>query len=446
MSLVMPTRILIVGSGSREHALAWKLAGEPGVNAIFANPGSAAAVRMRAVHRRTANVHDAAEIVEAARRDAIELVVIGPEQPLADGLVDALVDAGIPTFGPSASAARIETSKAFCREVANAAGVPMADGRAFGADERDAAERYASRLAAEGRQIVLKADGLAGGKGVTVCDGADDARHALAGIDGPVVIEERLNGREASVIAICDGRDAVALPISRDHKRLDDGDRGPNTGGMGAYSPLPDLPDEDADRIVDAFHRPVLRELARRGTPFRGALYAGLMLTDDGPRLLEFNARFGDPETQVIVPRLAVALGPVLLAAARGALGDVGRAGAASRLPTAPGATVGIVLASAGYPGEPRVGEPIAGLDEAGTIPDEPRALVFHAGTSDDQRSGFITNGGRVLTVVGRGPDLDSARAAAERAADRISWSGMQRRHDIALHAPAGLAAAGAAR
>jgi phosphoribosylamine---glycine ligase len=210
------------------------------------------------------------------------------------------------------------------------------------------------------------------------------------------------------------------LPISRDHKRLGDGDAGPNTGGMGAVSPLPDLPDAGADAILDAFHRPVLAELARRGTPFRGVLYAGLMLTADGPRLLEFNARFGDPETQVIVPRLAVPLGPLLLAAARGALGDD------APLPTLPGTTVGIVLAAAGYPSAPRTGDPIAGLDAALAA----GSLVFHAAThaGDD---GWTTAGGRVLTVVGRGSDLAAARDAAEAAAERIAWPGMQRRRDI---------------
>jgi phosphoribosylamine--glycine ligase len=234
------------------------------------------------------------------------------------------------------------------------------------------------------------------------------------------------------VIAICDGEHAVALPISRDHKRLGDGDRGPNTGGMGAYSPLPDLPDEEAEAILDAFHRPVLAELARRGTPFRGALYAGLMLTDDGPRLLEFNARFGDPETQVILPRLAAPLAPRLLAAARGRLGSTGP------IPVLPGAAVGIVLASAGYPGEVEPGAAISALDDDGRLPDSPDVWVFHAGTAREGTAVFRATGGRVLTVVGRGPDLAAARATAESAADRIAWPGARRRHDIgAAAAPA---------
>jgi phosphoribosylamine--glycine ligase len=243
-----------------------------------------------------------------------------------------------------------------------------------------------------------------------------------------MIIEERLEGREASVIAICDGERAMALPAARDHKRLLDGDRGPNTGGMGAYSPLPDLDDEAVEAIVDRFHRPVLRELARRGTPFRGALYAGLMLTADGPRLLEFNARFGDPETQVILPRLAVALGPLLLAAARGRLPDE------AAVPAIPGAAVGIVLAAAGYPDAPRRGDRIDGREQL-----DHELLVFHSGTRCRGDGSWETNGGRVLTVVGRGADLERARAAAERGAETLRFDGVQRRTDIA--APVGVAA-----
>jgi phosphoribosylamine--glycine ligase len=281
--------------------------------------------------------------------------------------------------------------------------------------------------------VVIKEDGLAAGKGVTVCDTGAEAEEAVRnafGDQASVVIEERLTGREASVIALCDGRDAVSLPAARDHKRLRDGDEGPNTGGMGAYSPLPDLPDETLDRIVDRFHRPVLSELARRGTPFRGALYAGLMLTADGPRLLEFNARFGDPETQVIVPRLAVALGPLLLAGARGTLLDAcRRLGIAGRtVPVLPQATVGIVLAGRDYPNGRDVGSPIDGIEAARAD----GALVFHAGTRRADAGAWETNGGRILTVVGRGRDLGDARSLAESAADRISLPGVQRRHDIA--------------
>ena len=286
-----------------------------------------------------------------------------------------------------------------------------------------------------GAGIVLKADGLAAGKGVIVTGSTEQAIELLPSFltgrpaDGPVlVIEERLDGREASVIAICDGTRAVALPAARDHKRLCDGDQGPNTGGMGAYSPLPDLDADAVERVLETIHRPLLAAMAEAGFPFRGFLYAGLMLTADGPALLECNVRLGDPEAQVILPRIAGSLGPLLLAAARGRLPD----DAPARTPELPGAAVGIVLAAKGYPGDPRRGDPIDGLEAAA----ERGALVFHAGTFGRPQGGFGTNGGRVITVVGRGPDLAAARTAAERAADAIGWDGQQRRHDIARDLP----------
>jgi phosphoribosylamine--glycine ligase len=369
---------------------------------------------------------DPAAVVAAARSFSAELVVVGPEAPLAAGVADALIAAGIPVFGPTAAAARIESSKAFCREVAEAAGVPMSRGRAFAQTDPSAGLAYAMGLAPDGT-VVVKADGLAAGKGVTVCGSFDETAEAISGQPDAFIVEERLSGREASVMAICDGRDAVALPVARDHKRLGDGDTGPNTGGMGAYSPLADLPDETVDEIVDRFHRPILAELARRGAPFRGVLYAGLMLTDDGPRLLECNARFGDPETQAILPRLAGPLGPALAAAAAatGSLADFG-----PRFPTLPGAAVAIVLAAEGYPVAPRRGDRIDGMAEA----EATGALVLHAATIRTP-DGWLTNGGRVLTVVGQGRDVDAARAAAEAAADQLSWVGMQRRRDIGLGA-----------
>jgi phosphoribosylamine--glycine ligase len=446
MTAIAPTRTLIVGGGGREHALAWKLASEPGGNEIVVAPGSDAIAAEPRV-RRVAGVDplDPAAVVAVARREAVELVVVGPEAPLAAGVTDALRDAGIAVFGPSRAAARIESSKAYCHEIAIAAGVAMARAATF--REPDGARRFAAELAADGHAVVVKADGLAAGKGVTVCDSLDEAERAiesLFGADAPtaVVIEQRLWGREASLIALCDGRTAVALPLARDHKRLGDGDSGPNTGGMGAYSPLPDLSDEAIGPLLAAFHQPILAELARRGTPFRGALYAGLILTSDGPILLECNARFGDPETQAILPRLAVALGPLLLAAARGDLraalpGSIIDSG---RLPALPGATVAIVLAAAGYPGRPRTGDPIVGLAEAA----EDGALIFHAGTAHDADGTVRTAGGRVLSVVGRGADLASARASATEAADRIHATGLQRRHDIGLEAVAAGAGPGA--
>jgi phosphoribosylamine---glycine ligase len=438
----MPTRILIVGGGGREHALAWKLAAEPGVNEIVVAPGSDAIgdePRVRIADGAAAL--DADAIVAVARNRSVELAVIGPEAPLAAGVADALRDAGIATFGPSAAAARIESSKAFCHEVAASAGVVMARAASF--LDAAAASDYARHEAARGDGVVVKADGLASGKGVIVAESGEEAAAAIEGLTragvGRVVVEERLRGPEASVIAICDGERALALPAARDHKRLLDGDVGPNTGGMGAFSPLPDLPDDEVEKIIKTVHRPLLAELARRGAPFRGFLYAGLILTADGPKLLECNARLGDPETQVILPRLAVPLGPLLLTAARGRLD----APAGGRIAILPGAAVGIVLAAETYPDAPGGGDAIEGIDAARAT----GALVFHAGTRrDDVRGGFVTNGGRVLTVVGRGPDQAAARAVAESGADAISWAGMRRRHDIAAAAPPPAVAAGAGR
>ena len=436
--LVMPTRVLVVGGGGREHALAWKLASEPGVNEVIVAPGSAGIAREPRVRVAPGiDPLDGAALVELARRDAVELAVIGPEAPLAAGVADALMGAGVPTFGPTRAAARIESSKAFCRDVAAAAGVRTADGRAF--DGIGPARAHAYELAARGDGVVVKADGLAAGKGVTVCSNAREADDALEELfaevamapgDVRVVVEERLEGEEASLIALCDGTNALALPLARDHKRLADADQGPNTGGMGAYSPLADLSDEAIPELLETIHRPILAELARRGTPFVGALYAGLMLTRRGPVLLECNARFGDPETQVLLPRLATALGPLLLAAAQRRLGDQAAVVSSDgRLPASPQAAVGIVLAAAGYPDSPRKGDPIDGIDDALAA----GSLVFHAGTRPGPDGRFVTNGGRVLTVVDVGDNLDDARFAAERAAAAISWPGMQRRHDIGL-------------
>ena len=425
MSLVMPTRVLIVGGGGREHALAWKLAGEPGVNEVVVAPGSAGIAEEPRVRRVDVPAMDLGAIVDLARAEASELVVVGPEAPLEAGLTDALIDARIHVFGASRSAAAIEWSKAFCHEVAAAAGVRMA--RAMVCISRPEAERAVTAIAAAGSGVVVKEDGLAAGKGVTVLEPGADPTALLDDLYARdpatrLVIEERLYGAEVSVIAVCDGDRAIALPAARDHKRLADGDTGPNTGGMGAYSPLPDLTDAAVDGILADVHRPLLAELARRGMPFRGFLYAGLMLTADGPVLLECNARLGDPETQVMLPRLGGALGPVLLAAARGSL----PADSPARLPVLPGVAVGIVLAGEAYPAGPSRDAPITGIDEARRL----GGLVFHAGTAATA-DGWMTNGGRILTVVGRGADHAAARSVADRAADAIAVPGLQRRHDI---------------
>jgi len=445
--LAVPRRIVVVGGGGREHALAWRLAGEAGVEELLAVPGSAALATVGGVRVDPAvRATDPAAVAAAARSFRADLVVVGPEAPLAAGVADAVARSGIPVFGPSAAAARIESSKAFCHEIAEAAGIPMARGRAFAA--LVTARAYAAALAREGNGVVIKADGLASGKGVTVCDGVAEADEALAAVfaagDAPdgalrVVVEERLRGPEASVIALCDGAAALALPAARDHKRLGDGDTGPNTGGMGAYSPLADVDDEVVAEVVARYHRPALAELARRGTPFRGALYAGLILTADrGPVLLEFNARLGDPEAQAILPRVAVPLAPLLLAAARGALHPAGAPRfAGDVLPAMPGAAVAIVLATRDYPAAPSAGDTITGLDGAAAT----GALVFHAGTRPAPDGGWETDGGRVLAVVGQGADLATARTAADRAAGLVDFAGLRRRHDIGASTPETVAA-----
>ncbi len=443
MTAAVPARVLVLGGGGREHALAWKLAGETAISDVIVAPGSAAIALERGVRRAEVDPLDPIEVAALAVAEAVDLVVVGPEAPLGAGVADELEAAGVAVFGPLREAARLETSKAFCHEVASAAGVRVARARAFTGGEEADATAFIRELAADGVGAVLKADGLAAGKGVVVTEGLDQALELappfLTGRpteDPALVIEERLWGREASIIAICDGTRAVALPASRDHKRLGDGDRGPNTGGMGAYSPLPDLDDAAVDEILRTVHLPILAEMARRGSPFRGFLYAGLMLTEDGPVLLETNVRLGDPEAQAILPRLAGDLGPVLRAASRGELPD----DAPTRLPVRDEAAVAIVLAAGGYPNDPRRGDPIDGIEAARAL----GALVFHAGTVElaGPEGGFATNGGRVLAVVGRGPDIASARTAAETAADAVRWEGMQRRRDIAAELPVGPAPA----
>jgi phosphoribosylamine---glycine ligase len=446
-----PARVLVLGGGGREHALVWSLSREAGVSAVIAAPGSDAIATENKVRCfPTVSQLDGAAVVTLAKAEDVDLVVVGPEAPLAAGVADALMDAHIPVFGPSKAAARIEWSKAFCREVAAAAGVRMARGRDFTALKP--ALSFARELAGApgSRGVVVKADGLAAGKGVTVCDDYASAEAALevlfVNLPAPatpaanepaqpvVVIEERLFGAEASLIALCDDHAALALPPARDHKRLLDDDKGPNTGGMGAYSPVPDMPESLCATLVDVIHLPILAELARRGAPFRGALYAGLMLTPEGPVLIECNARFGDPEIQALLPRLAVPLGPLLLGAA---MGDLAAASAALGLtgvllPTTGDAAVAVVLAAAGYPETPRKGDTISGLDEA----TRSGATVFHAGTVRAPDGQFRTNGGRVLSVVGLGGTIPAARRNAENAASLIAWEGMQRRRDIAAKLP----------
>jgi phosphoribosylamine--glycine ligase len=437
-----PARVLVLGGGGREHALVWSLSREADVEAVLVAPGSdAIGDEPKARCFPGVSALDAAAVVDLATRENVDLVVVGPEAPLAAGIVDALTAAGVPTFGPTRAAARIESSKAYCRDVAAAAGVRIARGGSF--DDFEAAMNLASELfdAPGSNGVVIKADGLMAGKGVLVTDDMELAEDALRGLlidhlgaQTEAVVEERLIGVEASLIALCDDHCAMALPPARDHKRLADGDAGPNTGGMGAYSPVPDLPTALCTTLLDLIHVPILAELARRGNPFRGALYAGLMLTPEGPVLLECNARFGDPETQALLPRLAVPLGPLLLGAAQGDIAAAAcRLGLTGQmLPTTGDAAVAVVLAAAKYPETPRKGDEILGLEEARRT----GATIFHAGTVRDPGGAFRTNGGRVLAVVGLGSTISTARTNAEKAAGCITWSGMQRRHDIAAVLP----------
>jgi phosphoribosylamine--glycine ligase len=424
VTLVMPTRVLVVGAGGREHALAWKLGGEPGVNEVIVAPGSdAIAAEPRVRRAGTVDPLDAAELVALALRAAVELAVIGPEAPLAAGVADALTAAGVPTFGPTAAAARIESSKAFCREVAVAAGVRMARGRSF--DALDPARSFARELAAGGG-VVVKADGLAAGKGVTVCAGAAEADDALGELfagdaaGARVVVEERLEGREASLIALCDGRRALALPLARDHKRLADDDRGPNTGGMGAYSPAPVLTADLEAAVMDRIIRPTVATLAAEGTPYIGVLFAGLMLTAEGPKLIEYNCRFGDPECQVLMMRFKGDFAALLHAAASGVL-----AGAEPPAFSHDYALT-VVMAANGYPGTPEKGGAIHRIAdaEAGGV------RVFHAGTAREDRV-IVAAGGRVLNVTATGKSVTEAQARAYIAVDKLDFPSGFCRRDI---------------
>src|SRR5512133_1266147 len=415
-------RVLVVGSGGREHALAWKISRSPLVRAVFAapgNPGMAAVATLVPLE-----ALDVDGLVRWAKANAIDLVVVGPEAPLVAGLVDRLTAQGILAFGPSAAAAEIEGSKAFAKDVMRAAGIPTAGYETF-----EAVEPALAWARERGGRVVIKADGLAAGKGVVVCDGLADVEPALramlvervhGGAGARVVVEERLEGPEASFICVTDGERVRLLAAAQDHKRIFDGDRGPNTGGMGAFSPTPNVTPEVAAMVERDVLLPAVRELSRRGRPFRGALYAGLMLTPAGPRVLEFNARLGDPETQPILLRLRSDLVPALVASARGDL-------SATALDFDPRAAVGVVLAAEGYPGTVARGDAIEGA--AG--PFDEGVQVFHAGTAYGEGGAVVTSGGRVLTVCALGDGLDAAAARAYAAVDRIRFRGMQYRKDI---------------
>ena len=415
-------RVLVIGSGGREHALCWALAGSPLLTKLWCapgNPGTAALAENVPI-----GALDIADLVAFARGNKVDLVVPGPEAPLVAGIADAMAQAGIACCGPSAAAARLEGSKAFAHDICDAAGIPTALWERF--DDADAARAFVRR---RGAPIVVKADGLAAGKGVVVAASVAEAEAAIgdfmeAGTLGEagrtVVIEECLVGEEVSLFALCDGTTAIPLGSAQDHKRVGDGDTGPNTGGMGAFSPTPALSDGLAEAAMDRIIRPALAELARQGTPFRGILFAGLMITADGPKLIEFNVRFGDPECQVILSRLMSDLLPALLAACDGEL-----AGFSVRF--RPDAALAVVMAARGYPGAYARHTVIGGVDTAAALPG---VTVFHAGT--DLRDGvLVASAGRALTVVGVAPDLAGARAAAYAGVARVVWPEGFWRRDI---------------
>lgn len=412
--------VLVVGNGSREHALCWKLRQSPRLGSLYCAPGNAGTALVgRNVPLDPVNN---SAIVAWCRDHHIDLVIVGPEAPLAAGLADALRAMGIATFGPSAAAARIESSKIWCKEFAQRHGIPTGAAIATSSFERamDAIERF-------GLPVAIKADGLAGGKGVAIVGGIASAEATVRGylLEGKLgsagsslLVEEFLEGEEVSLLAFTDGERFAVMPPARDHKRIFDGDNGPNTGGMGAFAPVPDV---DIDGLARTFIEPAVRGLAAEGFPFQGVLYAGLMLTPKGLRLIEFNCRFGDPETQVILPLLESDLLDIAEAVAHGSLDPTSVRWSSTT-------ACGVVMASAGYPGPVRSGDTIHGLDRVSDA-----VQIFHAGTSPGATGDTVTAGGRVLTVVGTGQDLGAARERAYRGVSGIHFAGAQIRRDIGL-------------
>ena len=417
--------ILILGGGGREHALAWAVKQNPKCDRLIVAPGNAGIAAI--AECATLDIEDGGAVAEFAAENAVDFVIIGPEAPLVAGVADRLRAAGVSVFGPSAAAARLEASKAFTHEICDAAGVPAAGYARF--SDREAARAH---VAAQGAPIVIKADGLAAGKGVIV---AEDEASALAAVDemfagafgaagAEVVIEEFMEGEEASFFVLCDGTDALPIGTAQDHKRVGEGDTGPNTGGMGAYSPAPVLSEALQAQVMEEIIRPTLAEMAARGTPFQGVLYAGLMIRDGRARLVEYNVRFGDPECQVLMMRLGAQALDLMQAAAEGRLGE-------ARVNWAEDHAITVIMAARGYPGAYEKGSVIGGLD---SLPEDSAHMVFHAGTVE-QDGRIIAAGGRVLAVTARAGSLAQAHARAYEMVARISWPEGFFRSDIGWRA-----------
>ncbi|MHC4677125.1 MAG: phosphoribosylamine--glycine ligase [Planctomycetota bacterium] len=416
-------KVLLVGSGGREHAIAWKLAQSKGLSKLYTAPGNPGTAQCG--QNVPIGSNDTDKLLEFARQNGVGLVVVGPEAPLASGLVDAFEKAGIKAFGPSAAAAQLEADKAFAKQLMRSNSISTAESRTF--DRFNDAKAY---IASRDESVVVKAAGLAQGKGVFVCDDPADGILAAEQImvdrtfgsaGDRIVVEDKLLGEEASILAFVDGRNIYVMESSQDHKPIGDGDTGPNTGGMGAYSPAPVVTDELMNQITREVLVPLVDGMNRNDTPYKGVLYAGLMMTAGGPRVLEFNVRFGDPETQPILARLKSDLLEVLLAVCDGTLDEV-------TLKWDPRPAVCVVMASGGYPADYEKGKPITGLEEAGQLED---VIVFHAGTKE-QDGNILTNGGRVLGVTALGKTIASAKARAYEAVDRIKFEGAYCRRDIA--------------